>query len=144
MDVQQSINNVRRLYEEAYNNGNLNICDSICVSNLKFNDLSTAHVQIGITPFKEAEKEYHQAFPNKKVTIEDIFVSSDKVIVRWSCHGRHEGQFHDLKATHRNINISGISIYRFTNGKISEIWQAWDHLHLFEQLGIIHASHVLH
>ena len=38
----------------------------------------------------------------------------------------------------KTFRIWGMSLYRFSNGKISEIWQFWDRLGILEQIGEIH------
>jgi steroid delta-isomerase-like uncharacterized protein len=144
MDTKQMITNVRRLYEEVYSKGNLSVCDELCANNLKLNDPATTSLKPGIASFKDSENTYHKAFPHKKSKIEDISAVDDKVFVRWSCQGKHEGELQGIAPTHRTFNITGISIYRFTNGKISEIWQSWDRLTLFEQLGVLQVEHALH
>ncbi len=137
MDTKQNTNTVRRLYEEVYSKGNLDLINELFSSNLKLHDSTTKNLASGVEAFKDLERTYQRAFPNKKVKIEDITVADNKVIVRWSSQGKHEGQFQDNSPTHRTFNITGISIYQFTNGKITEAWHSWDRLSLLEQLGII-------
>jgi steroid delta-isomerase-like uncharacterized protein len=141
MDTKQQTNIVRRLYDEVYTKGNVNVSDELLTDNVKVTDPSTKGTKQGISTFKDLESNYLTAFPHKKAKIEEIATIDDKVIVRWSCQGKHEGQFLDASPTHRTFNITGISLYKFSNGKISEIWQSWDRLTLLEQLGIIQTAH---
>lgn len=146
MDTQQMLKNVRRLFEDVYSKGNIKVCDELCDTNLKLNDAAVAsHFKPGVAFFKQCESEYFKAFPNKRAKIDDIFAVDDKVVVRWTCTGKHEGELQGISPTHKNFNINGISIYRFgSNGKITEVWQTWDRLNLLEQLGIIQPAHALH
>lgn len=144
MDAKQMKDCVVRLYNEVYTKGQLSVCDELCDPNVKFHDLAAESYKPGVSAFKESEKAYHKAFPKKEPKIEDIFVNDDKVVVRWSCKGKHEGELQGVAATHRHFKITGISIYQFKSGKISEVWQSWDRLSLLEQLGIAQPVHALH
>lgn len=144
MDAKQMINTVRRLYEEVYSKGNLKLCDELFANNMKLHDPAATNNKSGLASFKEAETTYMRAFPNKKATIDDIIVSENKVIVRWSCQGKQDGEFLGTAPTHRPFKISGISIYLFTGDKISEIWQSWDRLNLFDQLHVTPPAHAMH
>lgn len=136
---------VRRLYEEVYTKGNLKVCDELFSPHLKLNDTANPKNKPGIAAFKECEHVYIKAFPTKKAKIEDIFASDNKVVVRWSCQGKQDGELKDFPASHRTFQITGISIYEFRDEKISEIWQSWDRLGLLEQLNAIQSpAHALH
>ena len=134
---------VRRLYDEVYTKGNLKLIDELVAPNLKFHDAAAGKNGNGLELFKKSETSYFKAFPHKKATIDDLIVSGNKVVVRWTCQGKHEGEFHGIAPTHRPFNITGVSIYLFTNDKITEIWQSWDRQNLFEQLGVAAPAHAL-
>lgn len=140
---QQNLSLIRRLFDEVYNKGNIAALDSLAANNIRIND-PAAHRKEGLHAYKEMETLYCKAFPNKKVTLDDLISSEDKVTVRWTCKGSHTGDLQEIAATNRSFQISGISIYRITNNKISEIWQSWDRLGLLEQLGEIQPAHALH
>lgn len=138
---QQYINQIRSLFEEVYNKGNLSFCDNLFDSKLKINDPNASHKE-GLKNFKEMETLYKKAFPNKKAKIDSISATDNEVIVCWTCNGTHKGEFRGLSPTNKEFKISGISIYHFTNGKVTEIRQVWDVLGLLEQLGAVH--HLVH
>lgn len=141
MDTNKMESSVRRLYSEVYSKGNIKICDELCSSSLKFHDAAVKGTKNGLQALKEAEATYFKAFPNKKATIEDLIVQDNQVVVRWSCQGKQDGEFEGIAATHRTFTLTGISIYTFTNDKITEVWQAWDRLSLLEQLGATQLAH---
>lgn len=141
---QQNINLIKRLFEEVFNRGNLSLIDELISNNILMHDPASPNPRGGIKAFKDLESNYQRAFPNKKTKIEDIMSADDKVIVRWSCQGIHKGDLQGISATNNQVNVTGISIYKLANGKISEIWQSWDRLGLLEQLGEIQPAHALH
>lgn len=144
MGTHRMENCVRQLYKEVYSKGNINICDECCAKDMKMHDAAISTSIRGIDAFKESEAIYHKAFPNKKANIDDIFVADDRVVVRWSFSGKQDGDLQGIAPTHKTVHIKGISIYRFEEEKISEIWQSWDRLGLLEQLGVIQPAHALH
>lgn len=90
----------------------------------------------GRTNLKKLDESYLHAYPDAKISIQDIIASGDKVVVRWRWHGTHEGIYKSIKPTHRRISIDGVHIYLFNNsGKIIEIWANHDRLGELEQLG---------
>jgi predicted ester cyclase len=65
-----------------------------------------------------------------------MVAEGDKVVSRWSLQGTHEGALPMLgiRPTGEGVTFTGMSIYRFENSKIVEIWQEGDYLGLVKQL----------
>lgn len=135
MASQKYVEAVRKVFDELFTKGNLNSCDQYFDKDLKFHDPSAPSFRGGLQAFKEREKAYHKAFPGKKCTIEDIFESGDKVVVRWSVQGTHGGDLPGIPKTGKRIQVTGIMILKFQGQQITEIWQTWDRLGLLEQVG---------
>lgn len=142
MDTQQMINIVHRLYEEGYSKGSNSVCKELCDSHLKLHDPTLTKGPGGIEALIGMVQYYHQAFPNLNLVIDDIIAAGNKVIVFWTFQGKHEGELRGIPATYKKISLSGISIYQFNDDKITEMWQAWDRLTLFDQLGVKEPQHV--
>jgi steroid delta-isomerase-like uncharacterized protein len=75
------------------------------------------------------------AFPDSELVVEDAFAVGDKVAVRWTATGTHEGEISGAAPTHKRIRITGITIVRIVNGKIVEGWDNWDRLGMLQQIG---------
>jgi predicted ester cyclase len=76
-------------------------------------------------------------FPDIHFTLEDVLVDRDKVIVRWTCHGTHKGEFRRIAPTGTQVTFTGITIYRVVNGKIVERWSEEDGISLLQQFGAL-------
>ncbi len=76
----------------------------------------------------------HQAFPDVHFKPEDVIAENDRVVVRFSIVGTHQGEFQGVKPTGRQARWSGINIARFSNGKMVELWGEADMLGLMRQL----------
>lgn len=143
MGNQQNLTLTKRLFEEVFTKGNLKVADELISSSIKLHDPAINHKD-GLKAFKEQQTIYSTAFPDKKVRIEDIFTADDRVIVRWSVQATHKGELQGIAPTNKQINITGIAIYRFANGKVTEMWQNWDRLALLEQIGELERATALH
>ncbi len=72
-------------------------------------------------------------------TIEDLIAEGEKVVLRYTFHGTHQGQWRGVPPTGKPVTFTGIFIYRILEGKIVEGWENADALGLVRQLGLIPA-----
>ncbi len=136
MSEKEDIAAAKRLYNEVFTGGDTSILDTIALNNLTLHDPTAKGFKGGLQAFKEREAMYSRAFPDKKATIDELISTEDKVIVRWTVKGTHKNELPGIPSTQKSINVTGISILKFKNGKIVEIWANWDYLGLLSQLGI--------
>jgi len=128
---------VRRLLEELWNKGNLSLADELFAPNYEHHDASTPDFGRGPESEKKRATLYRTAFPDVRLTIEDIIAEGETVMTRWSCRGTHKGDLRGIAPTGKQINISGVTIARLANGKFAEGWVNWDALGLMQQLGVV-------
>jgi len=69
--------------------------------------------------------------------VDEMIAEGDRVMVRWTFSGTHQGEFASLPPTYKRIEYSGINIFRIASGRISEIWDIYDRLWLWQQLGVL-------
>jgi steroid delta-isomerase-like uncharacterized protein len=128
---------VRRLIEEVWNKGNLSVADELFAPNYQHHDASTLDFGRGPESEKKRATLYRTAFPDIRLTIEDIIAEGETVMTRWSCQGTHKGDLSGIAPTGKQITISGVTIARLANGKMAEGWVNWDALGLMQQLGVV-------
>ena len=134
---EQNKNNVRRLFEEVWNQGHVPVADELFTPTYTHHDSSTPDVGRGPESEKKRVTLYRNAFPDLRLTIEDIIAEGETVVARWSCRGTHKGDLNGIAPTGKQFNITGITIARFTNGKMFEGHVNWDALGLMQQLGVV-------
>lgn len=135
-DEEKNTAAARRFYEEVFNKGNLKALDEL---------LDPKYVEHYVVPGTPANKEgliqivtmYRAAFPDLQATIEDVIAKGDKVWIYTITRGTQKGDFMDIKATGKKIEIKGFDIVRFVNGKAVEHWGLSDDLAMMQQLGAI-------
>ena len=128
---------IRRSFEELWNKGNLSLADELYTPNYEHHDASSPDFGRGPESEKKRAALYRTAFPDLQLTIEDIIAEGQTVMARWSCRGTHKGDLSGIAPTGKQVTISGVSIARFTNGKMVEGWVNWDALGLMQQLGVV-------
>jgi steroid delta-isomerase-like uncharacterized protein len=91
----------------------------------------------GIEQAKQLMVAYTSAFPDLRLTTEDMVAERDKVAIRNTWRGTHQGAFRGLPPTGRYVMFTGTDIFRVVDGKIAEQWADLDALGLMQQLGVI-------
>lgn len=76
-----------------------------------------------------------RAFPDVRFDLDDVVAEGDKVVVRYTMHGTHRGEFQGIAPTGRGVTVPGIGIYRIAGGLVQESWVVRDSLVLLRQLG---------
>src|SRR5437764_1381191 len=76
----------------------------------------------GIEGIRNLFATLHNAFPDAHVTLDDVLAEGDKVVVRSTLSGTHQGTFMGIPATGRHVSITGIDIVRMRDGKMVEHW----------------------
>ena len=99
----------------------------------------------GLAPTKQGVIDfftmYTAAFPDLRMTPEDVLSSGDKVVVRVKATGTHEGDFMGVPATGRSIDVQLIDIVRFGDyGLAHEHWGVFDAMTMMQQLGVVPAE----
>jgi steroid delta-isomerase-like uncharacterized protein len=78
-----------------------------------------------------------EAFPDVRLTVEDIVSEREKVAARVAFQGTHRGEFQGIPPTNKEVVFSEITIDRVVDGKVQEHWFEMDLLGLMRQLGAL-------
>lgn len=82
---------------------------------------------------------FHGAFPDGQWSVEDLIAEGDRVVARTTFRGTHTGDFFGIPPTGIRVEMGGVHIGRFVDGKIIEHWGNNDDLGMMRQLGAIPA-----
>jgi steroid delta-isomerase-like uncharacterized protein len=135
MSVEENIVLMRRWFKEVWNEGRVQtIYDLLDENGIGIGQDAPGVVIHGPADFVRLFNRLHGAFPDIKVTLEDVFGADDKVTVRWSAVMTHTGDHLGIPPTNKSVRITGITIARIANGKIVQGWDNWDQLALMQQL----------
>ncbi|MDQ3864655.1 MAG: SpoIIE family protein phosphatase [Actinomycetota bacterium] len=125
MSAQENEGLVRWFFEEAWVKGNLTAVDEYIATNYVEHTLPPGSQQ-GRDALKQFVAMYHEAFPDVKVTMHDIFGREDRVAYRWSASGTHLGAWMGVPPTGLHLTTTGITIHRIVGGKCVEGWVSVD------------------
>jgi predicted ester cyclase len=142
MSAEQNKASSRRVIEEVFNKGKLEVLDEVADSNVVAHqaDGEGGNDIKGREELKQFVKMYLAAFPDLRFTVEDQIAEGDKVVTRWSSEGTHKGELMGIPPTGKHVaGVTGITIDRYSGGKSVESWGNWDTLGLMQKLGVIPA-----
>ena len=74
------------------------------------------------------------AFGDLAVVDHFIVAQHDIVAVRWTARGTSSGEFMGLPPTKRELEFTGVSMYRIEHGQIAEMWDTRNTLGILHQL----------
>lgn len=77
------------------------------------------------------------AFPNLRMEADDILADGDKVAVRGTMSGTHQGEFMGIPGTNNNFKIQFIDIIEIQDGKATQHWGVTDQAAMMQQLGLV-------
>jgi steroid delta-isomerase-like uncharacterized protein len=140
--AQGNIDASRRVVEEGFGGGRLEVVDEVCAEGFVSHDPISGDQDVeGV---KGSITGYRSAFPDLSVTIDDIFAADDKVVMRWTAQGTFQNEFMGLQPTgEKGDPVHGISVDRYDDdGKIAETWGQWDTLTFMRDVGAIPAEAV--
>ncbi len=127
----------RRLMEEVFNEGNLDVADELIAHDHVHHDPASPVEGHGPEDFKQFVGMYRSAFPDLYIEIEDLIAEGDKVVTRWAATGTHQGDLMGIAPTGNRSTITGITIDRIADGKIAESWDNYDALGMMRNVGAI-------
>ena len=127
----------RRVLDEAFNAGNIDVIDELVTTDFVNHDAALPEAMIGPDAAKATISGYRSAFPDLRITIEQQIADDQGVATRWSAKGTQEGELMGMPATGKQATVTGITIDRIVEGRIAESWTNWDTLGMLQQLGVV-------
>lgn len=134
--MQASPSIVRRIYDQAFNQGNLAIIDELVSVD------AAAHMGSWGLPanrlgLKQMIASLRSAFPDLYCTVEDEIREGEKLASHWTMRGTHKGIFMGSQPTGRLIHVQGFIFAHTADGLIIEGWILIDQMGMLQQLGIV-------
>ena len=127
---------IRRVLDELWNDGKPQSVDELYDKNVKI------HVPGGNFTGRDGVRQflgmYNEAFPDLHVEMEGFYPAEadNGGVLHWTFTGTHEGELMGIKASHNQVEITGMTLSRIKGGKIVEERFVWDRLDQLRQLGV--------
>ena len=135
MTLDQNKDIARRFIEEVFVKADPSAVDELAADD--FTPHSWGEMPPGRDSLKAAQQRVSQGLSDVSMRIEDVIAEGDRVAVRLTAHGRHEGDFMGMPASGKEYTISEIHIFRIVDGKVAEHWRDADMLGQMRQLGAL-------
>jgi predicted ester cyclase len=91
----------------------------------------------GLRAFHEA---LWEAFPDVRLTVEDLVVELDRAALRYRLQGTHSGSYLGVAPTGLGFDVEGLTLLRLADGRVVEEWHSPTELAILRQLGAVQAN----
>jgi steroid delta-isomerase-like uncharacterized protein len=135
--IEQNKMVVRRLYEEVFGQGRLELADELVDPECR--DLHDPQDRRGPARVKEVAMMLRAAFPDQRWEIERLVAEGDRVAMYSTWTGTHEGPFMGIPPTGRRATVPHMYLFRLDDGLVTEYAAVRDDLGMMRQLGLIPA-----
>jgi predicted ester cyclase len=100
-------------------------------------ELRTNGVHVGVAGPVGRIRDRLTGFPDLTTSIEDMFVSGDKLAITLIWRGTHTGDYGGVAATGKRVEVRDTAIWHFQDGKVAEILTLQDQFGLLKQIGYL-------
>ena len=136
MSIEQNKAAVRRMFDEAINQGDLSIADELLSSDYVYRSPGSPDLH-GPDGFKDLISMYRSACPDLHLTIDELIADGETVVTRWTGHGTQLGEFMGIAPTGKHVTVAGVIITHFrgrqgrrrmgANGYVGLVAATWRH-----------------
>jgi len=118
---------------DAWNGRNIDSLDAIFAPDFVRIVNNRAGVK-GVEGLKKAIEDLRTAYPDLKLTLDNVVYGENSMANRWVLTGTNTGPG-QMPPTGKSVNVWGESIIHVVNGKVTKEIVAYDNQELMEQLG---------
>ena len=126
----------RRWFDEVWNKGNV-----AAFPELVSRDLVVHNPPVGIPGnfdgIQQSISIHRAGFPDLHFDIDAQIAEGDQVATMWTATGTHLGEWVGYPPSGKTVNVQGMSLQTYRDGKLVELWLAVDMLDWFQQLGLV-------
>ena len=127
---------IMRFVDEVWNQRNVNVLGEIFITEIIGHNppIDFIYGPSNIDTLRQSVADYLAAYPSFNVAIDELIAEGDKAVARWTVTATHGGELMGMPPTGNSVSFKGITMYRFADGKVVEMWWAWDTLGMMQQL----------
>lgn len=121
MDGSDNAARMRRLFEEAWTEGNTAVVGEVVADEFVFTRGGDVQ-EGGPELYKDLIESTREMFPDMTYSLDDVIVGEDgdSVVLRWTVTATHEGEYKGIEPTGQQIQMEGLEINKFDDGKLVE------------------------
>lgn len=126
----------RRFNEEVWGKSNLDAIDHLVADDFVGHNPARPKPIRGADGVREVVELLQVAFPDCEVELEQVIADGDWLAQRVTVTATHEGEFMGIDPTGKQVEVTGMNVTRFEDGKWVEGYELWDVFGLLQQLGV--------
>ena len=126
-------------YVAAWNKGNVDALDRYLTKDAvrRLPQSVTTSNSKNLMELKKEITGFRALFPDIKVTTEEIIMQDNVAVVRWTLTGTNKIKAMGYPGDGSKVNLKGVSVLRFENGKLKEDVAYYDVYELRKQMGLV-------
>ncbi|MBD0379412.1 ester cyclase [Paenibacillus sedimenti] len=129
--IETNVGIVHSFIESFWNAGNMEMVEHMLTEDY----VDHAYIPGNREGLLNTAQVLHTAFPDQRSDVKQMIAQDDRVVVRLTMRGTHQGTFRGTEATHNPIEVNLYREYRLVDGKIAEHWALFDTAALLRQIG---------
>jgi len=127
----------RRWNEEVFEKRNLDAIGDLVAEEFVGYDPGLPAPIRGPDGVREAIEMVLSAFPDMQVKLEAVVAEGDRIAVRNSITGTHDGEYMGIEPTGEEVETMVVAFQRIEDGRLIEERQLVDRLAMLQQLGAV-------
>lgn len=136
MSMEENKAIIRRFSKEVWNKGNMDVFNEFFANNFVYHDPAATKVN-SLDDYRQFVSRIRTSWPDMHYTIEDMISEGNKVVAHYTWLATHQKVFRGIQPTGKRVTHPGIAIYHFAGDKVVELWDVWDALGAYQQVGLI-------
>ncbi len=122
---------------DAFTSGDVGVLDTYIAPDVIEHSPDPMMKGTGLEAVKGMLKSLHAMYPDFTVTTNYMVAEGDLVVSQSTMTGTNSGSVEGMPATNKRINVDGVDIVRFKDGKGIEHWGYYDAMKMMQQLGMM-------
>lgn len=135
--VQRNKDVVRLVTEKGFNEGDLDGIGQYFTPGYEVHAPGVPPLPPGPAAFRAAVTLWREAFPDIRVTVEDVAGEGEKVYCRFTTRGTHTGSLMGMPPTGKQVTINEMSCHRLVDGQVVESWIGDNVPNILHQIGAL-------
>lgn len=135
MEIQDTLDRVK----EFWNKGDPQGASDVYADDFVFHSTTLDEPLHGREALFGYIKQLRNAFPDFRLNLDEVVTEGDKLAVRWTWTGTHQGDFEGIPPTGRKVTQTGMTLVKRMSGKTVEEFVATDQYSLLQQIGVVPA-----
>lgn len=108
-----------RWFAEYFTKGDLAVLDELTTADFVYHSRNGGNSR---EQMKRFMKWYRQVFHDDEWTLDDVIEQDNKLVVRYTGWMTYKGGWFNIPAEDQRVKETGMILFIFTDGKVSEMW----------------------